>query len=79
MKVDLQNDFTTGYDQNPKNRQGYLMILYKHIKYSVIQQTTSEVKSLSLLTTNFLVLPILVIIFGCHFLLVPINIHQRHP
>ena len=40
LKVDLQNDFTTGYGRYPKIRQGYLIILQTYNKSIVIQQTT---------------------------------------
>ena len=41
-KVDLQNDFTTGEERYPKNRQENLMILDKYTKSGLIQNTNSE-------------------------------------
>ena len=42
LKLDLQNDFTTGDNRYPNNRKQTLVLLYKYTKSSVIQQTTSE-------------------------------------
>ena len=42
LKVELQNDFTAGYDCYPNNRQGTLMLLDKYTKSSVRKHTTSE-------------------------------------
>jgi hypothetical protein len=41
LKVDLQNDFTTGDDRYPKNRQATLHLLDKYSK-STVSNTTSE-------------------------------------
>ena len=42
LKLYLQNDFTTGDDRYPNNRQQTLMLPYKFTKSCVTQQTTSE-------------------------------------
>ena len=42
LEVDLQNNFTTGYDRYSKNIQGTIMLPEKCTKPSVIQQNTSE-------------------------------------
>ena len=42
LKVDLQNDFTTGDDRYPKNRQATLHLLDKYSKSVVVSQTTSS-------------------------------------
>jgi hypothetical protein len=42
LKVDLQNDFTTGDDRYPKNRQATLHLLDKYSKSIVVSQTTSS-------------------------------------
>ena len=65
LKVDLQNDFTTGNDRYPKNRQSTLHLLDKYSKYVVETSTTTsegstftqkgakgEEKEKSLLTTT---------------------------
>ena len=41
LKLDLQNDFTTGDNQYPKNRQKTLHLLDKYIK-TVLQRTTQS-------------------------------------
>jgi hypothetical protein len=41
LKVDLQNDFTTGYNCYPKNRQQTLHLLYKYSK-TVIPKVTQS-------------------------------------
>jgi len=40
LKVDLQNDFTTGDDRYPKNRQATLHLLDKYSKSIVVSHTT---------------------------------------
>jgi hypothetical protein len=40
LKVDLQNDFTTGNDQYPKNRQSTLHLLDKYSKSVIVSPTT---------------------------------------
>ena len=40
LEVDLQNDFTTGYEHYPKNIQGTRMLLERYTKYRVIQHNT---------------------------------------
>jgi hypothetical protein len=42
LKVDLQNDFTTGDDRYPKNRQSTLHLLDKYSKTAIVSATTSE-------------------------------------
>ena len=42
LRVDLQNNFITGDNIYPKNRQVNIVPLEKYTKYSLIQQTTSE-------------------------------------
>jgi hypothetical protein len=42
LKVDLQNDFTTGDNRYPKNRQKTLHLLYKYSKTVVARVTYSE-------------------------------------
>jgi hypothetical protein len=42
LKVDLQNDFTTGNNRNPKNRQQILHLLDKYSKSAVAKVTQSE-------------------------------------
>jgi hypothetical protein len=42
LKVDLQNDFTTGDNRYPKNRQQTLHLLDKYIKTDVAKLTQSE-------------------------------------
>ncbi len=42
LKVDLQNDFTTGDDRYPKNRQQTLHLLDKYSKSTVVQTNPSE-------------------------------------
>jgi hypothetical protein len=42
LKVDLQNDFTTGYNRYPKNRQQMLHLLDKYIKTMIPKVTQSE-------------------------------------
>jgi hypothetical protein len=42
LKVDLQNDFTTGDNRYPKNRQQTLHLLYKYSKTAVDKVTQSE-------------------------------------
>ena len=42
LKLDFQNNFTTGDDRYPNNRQQTLMLPEKYTKYCVIQQTVSE-------------------------------------
>jgi hypothetical protein len=42
LKVDLQNDFTTGDDRYPKNRQATLHLLDKYSKSIVVTPTTSS-------------------------------------
>ena len=42
LKVDLQNDFTTGYNRYPKNRQQTLHLLEKYSKTVVPEMTPSE-------------------------------------
>jgi hypothetical protein len=41
LKVDLQNDFTTGDDRYPKNRQSTLHLLDKYTKSVIVSPTTS--------------------------------------
>jgi hypothetical protein len=45
LKVDLQNDFTTGYNRYPKNRQQTLYFLDKYSKNVVPKVTQSECTS----------------------------------
>jgi hypothetical protein len=40
LKIDLQNDFTTGDDRYPKNRQATLHLLDKYSKSTVVSHTT---------------------------------------
>jgi hypothetical protein len=42
LKVDLQNDFTTGDNHYPKNHQQTLHLLYKYCKTVVPKVTQSE-------------------------------------
>jgi hypothetical protein len=42
LKVDLQNDFTNGYNYYPKNRQQTLHLLDKYSKTVVAKVTHSE-------------------------------------
>jgi hypothetical protein len=42
LKVDLQNDFTTGDDRYPKNRQATLHLLDKYSKSIVVRDTNSS-------------------------------------
>ena len=42
LKVDLQNDFTTGDNHYPKNRQQTLHLLDKYSKSAVVRTSTSE-------------------------------------
>jgi hypothetical protein len=42
LKVDLQNDFTTGDDRYPKNRQATLHLLDKYSKSVIVQAPISE-------------------------------------
>jgi hypothetical protein len=42
LKVDLQNDFTTGDDRYPKNRQSTLHLLDKYSKSIIVSPTTSS-------------------------------------
>jgi hypothetical protein len=42
LKVDFQNDFTTGDNHYPKNRQKTLYLLYKYSKNAVAKVTQSE-------------------------------------
>jgi hypothetical protein len=42
LRVDLQNDFTTGDDRYPKNRQHTLHLLDKYSKSTVVQTNPSE-------------------------------------
>jgi hypothetical protein len=42
LKIDLQNDFTTGDNRYPKNRQATLHLLDKYSKSAVVSATTSE-------------------------------------
>jgi hypothetical protein len=42
LKVDLQNDFTTGDDHYPKNRQATLHVLDKYSKSIIVSPTTSS-------------------------------------
>ena len=41
LKLDLQNDFTTGYNQYPKNRQQTMHLFNKYIK-TVVKRTTQS-------------------------------------
>jgi hypothetical protein len=47
LKVDLQNDFTTGDNRHPKNRQKTLHLLDKYSKTVVAKVTHSEGTSLT--------------------------------
>ena len=42
LKVDLQNDFTTGDDRYPKNRQSTLHLLDKCSKTAIVNATSSS-------------------------------------
>jgi hypothetical protein len=42
LKVDLQNDFTTGDDRYPKNRQSTLHLLDKYSKSIIVSPMTSS-------------------------------------
>jgi hypothetical protein len=42
LKMDLQNDFTTGDDRYPKNRQETLHLLDKYTKSAIVSQPVSE-------------------------------------
>jgi hypothetical protein len=47
LKVDLQNDFTTGDDHYPKTRQQTLHLLHKYSKTAVTKSTNSEGASIA--------------------------------
>ena len=54
-------------------------ILFSIFSLAISPRSCTQHRPISPLTPNVFVLKMLLILVGCHFLIVPSNIHQRHP